>query len=120
MLRARESQLKKPRELRGINSFLMKPNRLNAQAVLVGHHADDQVETVLMHLLRGSGMSGLAGMRMVLLPNPWSETIPLVRPLLFTWRAEIEEYCRSQRLASGRRMNPTQTRNTSEIASATT
>jgi tRNA(Ile)-lysidine synthase len=69
-----------------------------AQAVLVAHHADDQVETVLMHLMRGSGLSGLAGMRMVLVPNPWSGTIPLVRPLLFTWREEIEEYCRIHQL----------------------
>ena len=63
-----------------------------AQAVLTGHHADDQVETVLMHFLRGSGLSGLAGMRMVLLPNPWSSTIPLVRPLLNTRRQEIDDY----------------------------
>ncbi len=69
-----------------------------AKAVLVAHHADDQVETVLMHLMRGSGLSGLAGMRMVLIPNPWSSHIPLVRPLLFTWREEIEEYCRTQQL----------------------
>lgn len=61
-----------------------------SQAVLTGHHADDQVETVLMHLLRGSGLSGLAGMRMVLLPNPWSKIIPLVRPLLKTSKEEID------------------------------
>lgn len=69
-----------------------------AQAVLVAHHADDQVETVLMHFLRGSGTSGLAGMRLRLLPNPWSASIPLVRPLLFAWRKEIEEYCRQHEL----------------------
>ena len=69
-----------------------------AQAVLVAHHADDQVETVLMHFLRGSGTSGLAGMRLRLLPNPWSVSIPLVRPLLFAWRKEIEEYCRQHEL----------------------
>lgn len=67
-----------------------------AQAVLVAHHADDQVETVLMHLMRGSGLSGLAGMRMLLLPNPWSDKIPLVRPLLYTWREKIIDYCRER------------------------
>ncbi len=72
--------------------------KAGAQAVLVAHHADDQVETVLMHLMRGSGLSGLAGMRIVLLPNPWSERIPLIRPLLFTWRNEIEEYCKIHHL----------------------
>jgi len=63
-----------------------------ASAVVVGHNADDQVETVLMHLLRGSGLAGLRGMGFITLPNPWSEVIPLVRPLLTTWRAEIQKY----------------------------
>lgn len=74
--------------------------KIGAQAVLVAHHADDQVETVLMHLMRGSGLSGLAGMRMQLLPNPWSDEIPLVRPLLHTWRDEIVEYCQERCLES--------------------
>lgn len=80
------------RELR--YKFLFRVAReQKAQAVLVAHHADDQTETVLMHLMRGSGLSGLAGMRMVLLPNPWNHDIPLIRPLLYTWRREIEDYC---------------------------
>lgn len=72
--------------------------KIGAQAVLVAHHADDQVETVLMHFLRGSGTSGLAGMQLVFLPNPWSGTIPLVRPLLHTWRNEIIDYCQLNEL----------------------
>lgn len=72
--------------------------RYDAQAVAVGHNADDQVETVLMHILQGSGMAGLRGMSMVSLPNPWSQEIPLVRPLLSTWRKEIEQYCQERRL----------------------
>jgi tRNA(Ile)-lysidine synthase len=63
--------------------------RFQAQAVAVGHTANDQVETVLMHLLRGSGLPGLRGMSYRSLPNPWSQNIPLVRPLLGTWREEI-------------------------------
>ncbi|MEX1071254.1 MAG: tRNA lysidine(34) synthetase TilS [Anaerolineales bacterium] len=69
-----------------------------AQAVMVAHHADDQVETVLMHLLRGAGPAGLRGMAPRLLPNPWSQTIPLTRPMLSIWRQEIEQYCRDNQL----------------------
>jgi len=61
-------------------------------AVVVAHTADDQVETILMHLLRGSGLAGLQGMQARMLPNPWSQYIPLVRPLLLTWRADIIDY----------------------------
>ena len=69
-----------------------------AQAVAVGHNADDQVETVLMHLLRGAGPAGLRGMRWRSLPNPWSQTIALVRPLLSVWRTDIEAYLRANQL----------------------
>jgi len=80
------------RELR--YQFLFEQARKhNAAAVLVAHNADDQVETVLMHLLRGAGLDGLTGMTTFTLPNPWSESIPLVRPMLTIWRSEIEAYC---------------------------
>jgi tRNA(Ile)-lysidine synthase len=71
-------------------------DRVVAQAVAVGHSADDQAETVLMHLLRGAGLDGLSGMVIRALPNAWSEQIPLVRPLLGVWRAQIIEYCQEQ------------------------
>ena len=61
-----------------------------AAAVATAHHANDQAETVLMHLLRGSGTDGLSGMRQYTLPNPFSRTIPLIRPLLGITRPEIE------------------------------
>jgi tRNA(Ile)-lysidine synthase len=51
------------------------------------------VETVFMHILRGTALEGLAGMPVRLLPNPWSASIPLVRPLLSVWRNDIEAYC---------------------------
>ncbi len=69
-----------------------------AQAVAVGHNAEDQVETILMHLLRGSGLSGLKGMQPISLPTPWNAEIPLVRPLLSVWRKEILEYCHQRNL----------------------
>jgi tRNA(Ile)-lysidine synthase len=68
-------------------------NRRAAQAVAVGHTADDQVETVLMHLLRGAGLAGLKGMQAVSTHEAWDARIPLVRPLLNVWRSEIEAYC---------------------------
>jgi tRNA(Ile)-lysidine synthase len=63
----------------------------SASAIAVGHHRDDQVETVLMRLIRGAGGSGLAGMR------PRSGEI--VRPLLCLNRDEIEAYLRKRRMA---------------------
>jgi tRNA(Ile)-lysidine synthase len=79
--------------------FLFEQARLHsAQAVAVGHNADDQVETVLMHLLRGSGLSGLKGMSFRTILPTWDESIPLVRPLLAFTRTEILEHCRERGL----------------------
>ncbi len=72
--------------------------RHQAAAVLVGHTADDQVETVLQHILRGSGLDGLQGMQAVTFLPDFSGHIPLVRPLLSFWRTEIEAYCQEQNL----------------------
>lgn len=64
-----------------------------AQAVAVGHTADDQVETVLMHFLRGSGISGLKGMSYRSIIKSFDPDIPVVRPLLDMWREETVLYC---------------------------
>jgi len=66
--------------------------RHHAQAVAVAHHADDQVETVLMHFLRGAGLPGLSGMEFRRTLKSWDKSIPLVRPLLGVWREEIEAF----------------------------
>jgi len=78
--------------------LFQQAKRYQAQAVAVGHTADDQVETVIMHLLRGSGLAGLRGMQFRTLPNNWSYEIPLVRPLLAFWRDEVLAYCQQQQL----------------------
>jgi tRNA(Ile)-lysidine synthase len=67
-----------------------------AHAVLTAHTMDDQAETVLLRLLRGSGAEGLGGMEPVRLLDAQSN-VWLARPLL-AWarRAETEEYCRSR------------------------
>lgn len=69
-----------------------------AQAIATGHHRRDQAETVLMHILRGSGLIGLAGMRPVA-PLPGAPDLTLLRPLLGVSRAAIEDYCRRHDLA---------------------
>ncbi|MGI6169548.1 MAG: tRNA lysidine(34) synthetase TilS, partial [Christensenellales bacterium] len=57
----------------------------SAQKIALGHHKDDQAETVLLHLLRGSGIQGLCGM-----PKKRGR---LIRPLLSTSKEEILAYC---------------------------
>lgn len=63
-----------------------------ASLVLTAHHADDQAETVLFRLLRGSGSRGLRG-----IPAHRGPTI--ARPLLEVWRAELLEYARAVHLS---------------------
>ena len=74
--------------------FLFKLAReRNAQAVAVGHTADDQVETILMHFLRGSALNGLKGMSYRSIIRTFDPEIPVVRPLLNMWREETVVYC---------------------------
>jgi len=74
--------------------------QVDSRTVAVGHNADDQAETVLMHFLRGAGLAGLRGMlprtplsHYRLLEGQTGAALSLVRPLLETPRAEIEAYC---------------------------
>ena len=82
------------RELR--YSFLAEvAARIGAAAVTAGHTADDQAETVLMHILRGAGLHGLRGMS-ELSPWPWPADgveLRLFRPLLQATKAETVAYC---------------------------
>lgn len=62
--------------------------------IAVAQNADDQAETVLLRLLRGTGPDGLAGMAY----SRMEQNICVIRPLLDTWRHEIEAYCRDNDL----------------------
>ena len=83
------------RELR--YSFLAEVAQgMGASAVAVGHTSDDVAETVLLHILRGSGMQGLRGMSE---SSPWpfpreAGDLRLFRPLLNATKADTESYCR--------------------------
>lgn len=72
--------------------FLNVAEKHSAVAVVLGHHRDDQAETVLMRLVRGAAGSGLAGMK------PKSPGSLLVRPLLCLSRADVEGYLRKSLL----------------------
>ncbi|WP_457651307.1 tRNA lysidine(34) synthetase TilS [Rhodocaloribacter sp.] len=66
--------------------------------VAVAHHRDDQAETVLLHLFRGSGVEGLAGMP-VRRPLAHGSAITLVRPFLDVRRADIEAFAVAEGIA---------------------
>lgn len=69
---------------------ILKPN----EVLLTAHHADDQLETMLMALMRGAGLRGLSGVPAVqIFGGGW-----LARPLLDFGRAELEEWAHAERL----------------------
>jgi len=65
---------------------------VGSNRVAVGHTADDQVETILMHLIRGTGLTGLRGMR-PLSELPGGADLAVIRPLLEITREETASYC---------------------------
>ncbi len=66
------------------------PGGCTARPVLA-HNADDQAETVMLRIIRGTGIHGLAAME-------YMRRDGLIRPLLDTSRKEVEEYCREKNL----------------------
>ena len=70
------------------------------EAVAVAHNANDNAETLLLNLLRGTGLKGITGMKASgFLPDPEYGDIPLLRPLLGMTREEIEAFAREQGLS---------------------
>ena len=69
------------------HAFLQQTaQRLGARYVATAHTANDQTETVLMRLLRGTGLAGLAGIPFT---RPMGDAVSLVRPLLSSSRAQV-------------------------------
>lgn len=66
-------------------------SKTNANKIAIAHNKNDNVETVFMHMLRGSGISGLTGIK------PYREG-KYIRPLIKCSRDEIEEYCTKEKL----------------------
>lgn len=77
-----------------LDLFHSLSKKLGAQAVLLGHTADDQAETILMHVIRGSGLRGFRGMERM---THWTSGphlgLRIARPLLALWRQDTERYC---------------------------
>ncbi len=63
----------------------------HAQKIVLGHHADDQVETLLLRLIRGAGLQGLKGML------PIREGV-VIRPLLEVWEEEIQSFATEKKI----------------------
>jgi len=95
--------------------FARVAKRWNCRTIFLGHHADDVVETFLINLFRGSGTSGLAGIRNVSTRRVGGVDLKIVRPFLGIWRSEINEYVRAHGLkyredASNRDLAPLRNR----------
>ncbi|MBO5596652.1 MAG: tRNA lysidine(34) synthetase TilS [Bacteroidales bacterium] len=70
------------------------------EAVAVAHNANDNAETLILNLLRGTGLKGITGMKAEgFIPDPDFVDIPLLRPLLEMTREEIETYARGHGLS---------------------
>lgn len=77
-------------------AFAEAARKTGAGKLVLGHHLDDQAETVLLNLLRGTQPEGLCG---IPVRRPLNERVEIVRPLLCITRAEVEEYLRENKLS---------------------
>ena len=96
-VRRRVSQEEAAREVR--YTFLAEVAKsISADRVAVGHTQDDHVETMLMHLIRGTGTRGLRGLQPISRWKSPENSITVVRPLLQVSRQETADYCHDHQL----------------------
>jgi len=94
--------------------FAKAAKRHHCHTIFLAHHADDLVETFLLNLIRGAGLTGLAGMRDVSTRYIDDIELTIVRPLLSVWRREIDKYVDEHHLRfreDTSNKNPAPTRN---------
>ncbi|HEY6226684.1 MAG TPA: tRNA lysidine(34) synthetase TilS, partial [Verrucomicrobiae bacterium] len=78
--------------------FAKTTKRHRCGTIFLAHHADDLVETFLLNLIRGAGLTGLAAIRDVSTRRVDNVDVTIVRPFLSLWRTEIDDYVREHRL----------------------
>ncbi|MCQ2545373.1 MAG: tRNA lysidine(34) synthetase TilS [Clostridia bacterium] len=77
---------------------VLSPEPGCAPKIAVAQNADDQAETVLFRILRGTGTDGLAGIAYEREERRGDRSFKVIRPLLDTWRVDIEAHCREKNL----------------------
>lgn len=77
-------------------AYTQVAKKWGATKLALGHHLDDQAETFLLNLLRGTHASGLSG---IPLRRPLNTAVEIVRPLLCVTRAQVEEYLKQNKLS---------------------
>jgi tRNA(Ile)-lysidine synthase len=95
--------------------FAKAAKRRRSHTIFLAHHADDLVETFLLNLIRGAGLTGLAGMHDVSTRYIDDIELTIVRPLLSVWRIEIDKYVDEHHLrfredTSNKNLAPTRNR----------
>ena len=95
--------------------FSRAAERRRCHKIFLAHHADDLVETFLLNLIRGAGLTGLGGMRDVSSRQIHGIDLTILRPMLSIWRSDIDKYLREYHLrfredATNRNLVPTRNR----------
>jgi len=99
-VKSRKGNLEQAARRARYEAFAKLAQKRRAKLVLTAHTLDDQAETILFNLLRGSGADGLGGMETIRQLKENQETL-LVRPFLsWTRRADTERYCRDRNIDS--------------------